>query len=112
MSSPVSGADYYLEIGFGSGAGTLAAGATLEVQPRFAKADWSNYDQSNDYSFRTGASTYAEWNNVAGYLAGTLAWGTAPGSSGNTTPTPTIVPTSTPTTLPTNTPTSTPPTGS
>jgi hypothetical protein len=52
MSSPVSGADHYLEIGFGSGAGSLAAGATLEVQARFAKTDWSNYDQSNDYSFR------------------------------------------------------------
>jgi polysaccharide lyase-like protein/cellulose binding protein with CBM3 domain len=112
MSSPVSGADHYLEIGFGSGAGSLAAGATLEVQARFAKADWSNYDQSNDYSFRAGASSYAEWNNVVGYLAGTLAWGTAPDSSGGITPTPTTAPTSTPTALPTNTPTSTPPAGS
>ncbi len=72
-------ADSYLEIGFGSGAGTLAAGAsTNEIQTRFNKSDWSNYSQSNDYSFDPSKSNYADWTHVTVYYNGTLVWGVEP----------------------------------
>ena len=72
-------ADSYLEVGFGSGAGTLAPGAsTNEVQVRFNKTDWSNYNQTNDYSFDATKTQYADWSRVTLYYNGVLAWGTAP----------------------------------
>ena len=78
MSTVKTGADTYLEIGFTSGAGTLAAGASIDIQTRFAKTDWSNYTQTNDYSFNSTATSCVDWNNVTGYVAGSLQWGTEP----------------------------------
>ncbi|HLG78258.1 MAG TPA: cellulose binding domain-containing protein, partial [Ktedonobacteraceae bacterium] len=50
MSSPTSTADTYLQVGFTSGAGSIAAnGNSGEIQTRFNKSDWSNYNQANDY---------------------------------------------------------------
>ncbi|MFC8225402.1 glycosyl hydrolase family 5, partial [Streptomyces sp. NPDC057287] len=77
-SSPKTGADGYLEVGFTGGAGTLAAGAsTGELQLRLNKSDWSNFNESDDYS-RADNTSYADSSKVAAYVAGTLAWGVAP----------------------------------
>lgn len=81
--SPVSpartGADYYLEIGFTSSAGSLAAGAnTGEIQNRFSKADWSNFNETNDYSYNGSQTSYAPWNHITVYYKGQLVWGTEP----------------------------------
>ncbi len=56
MTPPRPNADTYLEVRFTGG--TLAAGASIEVKLRIHKSDWSNYDQSNDYSFVGGANSY------------------------------------------------------
>jgi hypothetical protein len=47
MSPARTGADTCLEIGFTSGAGSLAAGANATIQGRFAKNDWTNYTQTD-----------------------------------------------------------------
>ena len=47
-----------MEIRFSASAGTLEAGDTAALQLRITNADWSNYDQSNDDSFRPDASTW------------------------------------------------------
>ncbi len=78
MSTAKTGADYYLEVGFTSGAGTLAAGAGVEIQTRFAKTDWSNYTQTNDYSFNSSATSYVDWTQATGYISGALQWGIEP----------------------------------
>ncbi|MFE5138945.1 glycoside hydrolase family 6 protein [Streptomyces fagopyri] len=71
-----TGADHYLEVGFTSG--SLAAGADSgELQLRMAKSDWSNFDESDDYS-RGANSSYADAAKVTVYVAGTLVWGTEP----------------------------------
>jgi lysophospholipase L1-like esterase len=109
MGTAVTGADYYLEIGFTSAAGSLAAGGTVEIQSRFAKTDWTNYTQTNDYSFNPSATNYADTTKVTAYTSGTLQWGTEPdGGAGPTvTPTPTVA-TVTPTPVRTATPVRTP----
>jgi len=73
MSSSTNNADTYLEISFTGG--TLEPGAHVQIQGRFAKNDWSNYTQSNDYSFKS-ASQFVEWDQVTAYLNGIMWAGT------------------------------------
>ncbi|WP_010252575.1 cellulose binding domain-containing protein [Acetivibrio cellulolyticus] len=108
--TPYTNADYYIEIGFKSGAGYLTSGSNIEVKSRIAKTDWSNYSQKNDYSFNSSASNYVEWNYVSGLIDDIEVYGIAPGELSSTS-TPSITPTLTstltpPTTIPTVTPTS------
>jgi cellulose 1,4-beta-cellobiosidase len=71
-----TGADHYLEVGFSSG--SLAAGADSgDLQLRMAKSDWSNFDESDDYS-RGANTSYADAAKVTVYVSGTLVWGTEP----------------------------------
>jgi endoglucanase len=78
MDTAKSGADHYLEIGFTTSAGSLASGETAEVQVRFAKSDWSNYNQSDDYSFNSSATNYVDTSKVTLYISGQLSVGTEP----------------------------------
>lgn len=79
LNSPVNGATHYLEVSFKTSAGTLPAGAsTGEIQNRMAKSDWSNFDESNDYSFDSSKSSFADWSRVTLYRNDVLIWGTQP----------------------------------
>ena len=113
------GADYYLEIGFTAGAGSLSPGQNSgEIQNRVNKNNWANYNETGDYSFDPTKTAFADWARVTLYQNGTLIWGAEPGGvtatttpvPPTTTPGPTLTPTRTPTTGPTSTtgPTATP----
>ncbi|MEM9528544.1 MAG: PKD domain-containing protein, partial [Bacteroidota bacterium] len=79
LSSPVPGASHYLEVGFAAGAGSIAPGGTSgEIQTRFAKANWSNYDELDDYSYQMDHATFTPWDKVTVYCNGLLAWGNEP----------------------------------
>ena len=71
-------ADYCLEIGFTSGAGNLAAGEYAEIQIRVTKINWTNYTQTDDYSFEGSAMSYVDWPKVTGYISDSLKWGIEP----------------------------------
>lgn len=71
-------ADMYVEVGFKSTAGTLAAsGTTYDIQLRIHKGDWSNFDETNDYSYTTD-SAFVDAPKVTVYYNGALVWGTEP----------------------------------
>jgi hypothetical protein len=73
------GTDYYLELGFTTGAGSLAPGAnTNQIQNRFSKNDWSSYVQTGDYSFDASITQFTDWNRITVYRNGLLIWGIEP----------------------------------
>lgn len=78
LATPVTGADYVLEVGFSSSAGTLHPGQSAEIQARFSKNNWSNYNQANDYSFKASSTQFADHEQVTGYINGQLVWGIEP----------------------------------
>jgi endoglucanase len=71
---------YAMRVSFLSGAGQiLPAQDSGEIKLRFNRADWSEFRQSDDYSFST-PSDYQDWDRVTLYLNGQLVWGSEPGS--------------------------------
>ncbi|KNY27954.1 S8 family serine peptidase [Pseudobacteroides cellulosolvens] len=71
-------ADYYLEIGFTEDAGVINPGGSIVIKSRFAKADWSNYNQLNDYSFNPNADYFTTWEKINVFINNTLVWGIEP----------------------------------
>jgi endoglucanase len=79
LSPARTGANFYLEIGFTSAAGSIAAGGQSgEIQSRFAKTDWSNFTETGDYSFDPTKISFADWTRVTLYRNGVLVWGVEP----------------------------------
>ncbi|PTL84294.1 glycoside hydrolase [Vitiosangium sp. GDMCC 1.1324] len=79
LSTPKTGATHYLELGFATGSGSVSAGSdTGEMMIRFNKSNWSNFDETNDYSYDPTKTAYAPWSKVTVFRAGTLVWGTEP----------------------------------
>jgi hypothetical protein len=100
--------DGYVEIGFLATAPNLNIGTdTGEMQIRVVKPDWSEYDQSNDYSFDASSpNDFIVNTKITAYHNGVLIFGTEPAA------TVTTAPTATPTPGPTDPPTTTPVPGS
>lgn len=72
------GYNYYLEIGFSPNSGKIDKGEKIDFKVRFAKKNWSNYSQSNDYSFNNSSNNYVKWNKVTAYIENKLVWGVEP----------------------------------
>nr|WP_233516805.1 glycoside hydrolase family 6 protein [Paenibacillus curdlanolyticus] len=72
-------ADTYLELSFSAAAGSIAAGGQSgDIQIRVAKSDWSNFSETNDYSYDGTKTAFVDWNKVTLYQSGSLVWGIEP----------------------------------
>lgn len=84
LSSPAADADTYLELSFSSQAGTIPAnGNSGDIQNRIHYTDWSNFNETNDYSFDSTATAYVLSDKITLYQNDVLIWGTEPGTSGH-----------------------------
>ncbi|GFN30825.1 endo-1,4-beta-xylanas [Paenibacillus curdlanolyticus] len=79
-SVSATGADTYVELSFSASAGVIQPGGQSgEIQLRISKADWSNFNESNDYSFdATKNNAFADWDRVTLYQDGVKVWGLEP----------------------------------
>lgn len=50
---------------------------TGDIQPRMSKADWSDFNEADDYS-RTASTAYADAPAIPAYTGAALAWGAPP----------------------------------
>jgi subtilisin family serine protease len=106
LATPQPGADTYVEVGFTTSAGALLPGRSSgELVLRINKSDWSNYNETGDYSYDPARTTYAAWSRVTLYRNGQLIWGVEPGGA-TLTATPAVASTAAP--LPAATSTATP----
>ncbi|MDC0740719.1 hypothetical protein [Polyangium mundeleinium] len=79
VSPARTGADTYAEVGFTAAAGSVPAGGQSgEIQLRFNKDNWSNYNEANDYSCDPTKTSFANYAKVTLYRNGALVWGTEP----------------------------------
>jgi hypothetical protein len=80
LSPATSKANTYLEISFGAGAGSVAAGQNSgEIQTRAHHVRWSNFNTTETYSFISDPSfVYKDTQTVTLYQNGALIWGVEP----------------------------------
>ena len=75
----LEGGRAYLENTFTGEAGLLEPGRdTGEWQNRFAREDWSPFNQSGDYSFDPSRREFEAWERVTVHRNGVLVWGQPP----------------------------------
>jgi subtilisin family serine protease len=73
--------DTYLEVGFSTSAGQLAGGSQQDMYLRINQANWSNYTETNDYSYDASKTIPTRWDHITIYRNGALIWGVEPLSS-------------------------------
>ncbi|MDW7691695.1 LamG-like jellyroll fold domain-containing protein [Flammeovirgaceae bacterium SG7u.111] len=79
LEEPRDNALGYVEYSFDSGTGVLdPINGTGVIQSMIANTDWKQLDESNDYSYQTGASSYQLNDHITVYRKGQLIWGTEP----------------------------------
>lgn len=77
LSAAKDNADHFLELRFESSKDTLMPDESAEIKIGFAKNDWTEYNQFNDYSFNPSKS-YIDWDHITLYVSGRLVYGKEP----------------------------------
>lgn len=65
-----------LQYWFSDDAGVLKPGEFVDIYSASRKADWTKYDQSNDYSFGA-VNVFTDWTKIVGKIKGLTVWGSS-----------------------------------
>ncbi len=77
----VSGIDF-VEVSFDNAAGVLKGlSSSGAIQTRFAKTNWSAFDETNDYSYDNTKTSFTNHDRVTLYVKGNLVWGIEPANT-------------------------------
>jgi autotransporter-associated beta strand protein len=78
LITALNGADTYLELAVNAAAGMLyPLSSSGNIQYRITKADWSNFNELDDYSY-LAKDVWKENNHITVYYKGQLIYGTEP----------------------------------
>ncbi len=77
LPTPREGADHYLEVSFDTDYQVPANGNSGDIKTRIAKANWTNFDEADDYSY-ADVRNYVSTDRITVYRNGTLIWGREP----------------------------------
>ncbi len=81
LNPTTSDADCYLEVGFNTHDSLYPGAKTGEVLLRINRVNWSDFDQTNDYSFDATKRSFRDWSQVTLYQNGNLIWGVPPSAT-------------------------------
>jgi Cellulose binding domain len=77
-------ADRYIEVGFSKSAGSVQPDADSGVLRILVyRSDGDLTDQSDDYSFSAGDSSFVKWGRITAYVDDSVAWGLPPMPGGS-----------------------------
>ncbi|MCC4211277.1 cellulose binding domain-containing protein [Leeuwenhoekiella parthenopeia] len=81
VSNPRIGATHYLQVEFSDDLESLSAGeGTGIIQSRIHKKNWTNFDETNDFSYQASAPAFKSSESISIYKNGELIWGMEPKS--------------------------------
>jgi hypothetical protein len=109
VNPPLSNVDYIAHINFTNSADKLIRGEQRELYCAINKSNWSEYNNTNDYS-SNNSSDFIDWDKITCSIKNQQCWGVDPINASSPASTPTLAPTPTKAATPTPspTPTSTP----
>ncbi|WP_375433668.1 cellulose binding domain-containing protein [uncultured Hymenobacter sp.] len=80
-----AGTETYAELRFTAALGSFSPlSNTGNIQYRLAKADWSDFNQANDFSYQVAANALAENVRITAYVQGQLVYGEEPAGATQT----------------------------
>ncbi len=74
----------YLEVTFPNTSSLSGNSNSGAIQTRFAKTNWSNFNENDDYSFDDSKTSFSSHEQVTLYQNGNLVWGTEPSNNAKT----------------------------
>ncbi|WP_375444613.1 cellulose binding domain-containing protein [uncultured Fibrella sp.] len=82
LNTPLTNADTYLELSFTNLGQFAPLSNTGLIRYRISKADYSRFNQANDYSYQERPENLSENGRVVVYVGNERVWGTEPGANG------------------------------
>jgi len=78
LKQPGDSVDTVLEISFDESPSVIKPGESLDLHTRISKERWIDFKQTNDYSFNSQDTNYAEWDRIAVFVGSQWVWGSMP----------------------------------